>query len=434
MKRGPMVGLISFAAVLLIGCSAGSGGSSSTPTSGVAITAFTANAAQVNQGQSATLSWTLSGTASTLTLDGVALPVSQSSASVSPIRRQTYTLVATGGGTSDTKTVTVAARGLSFFAGDPAVPGTADGSLSAARFNQPFYLARDGQGNLYVDEWNSHTIRKITPQGQVSTLAGLPGVPGFADGTGSAARFDTPRGLAVEASGSLIIHDFNYVIRRLTQAGAVSTFCGNPGVPGYADGTGTAALFKAGNGLALDAQGNIILADSNNKVLRKITPTGTATTLAGVPNVQGSGDGNAAAATFGYPEAPVVLSNGDIILADMINHTLRKLSNGQVTTLAGLAGVSGFLDGTGTSARLGDPGVLSLGPDGNIYFVDFDSHTVRKVTPGGVVTTVAGIPGVTTLAEGPLPQALGSPLGLLVLPTGDLLITSNHALVQITAP
>jgi sugar lactone lactonase YvrE len=209
-------------------------------------------------------------------------------------------VVATGCSGENTETVSpsVGAQGkvspkltsgpgtLAVFAGVPDGIGSADGTGAAARFNYPQGVTADGSGNVYVADSNNFTIRKITPAGVVTTLAGAAGASGSVDGAGAAARFNRPSGLAVDGSGNVYVADtYNHTIRKITPAGVVSTLAGTALAYGSADGTGAAARFFYPQGVAADGSGNVYVADSNNLTIRKITPAGVVTTLAGAAGV-----------------------------------------------------------------------------------------------------------------------------------------------------
>ena len=232
--------------------------------------------------------------------------------------------------------------------------GYSDGIESAARFSLPSGIAVDSAGNVYVADYENSTIRKITPGGVVSTLAGLAGFAGSADGTGSAAQFSHPSGVAVDSAGNVYVADTgNHTIRKVTPAGVVTTLAGNAfiisdGFPrgGYADGTGSAARFNYPTGVAVDSAGNLYVADGNNTI-RKVTPAGVVTTLAGLAGGVGSEDGTGIGARFNLPHGVAADSTSNVYVADTENHIIRKVTPaGVVTTLAGVAGSAGSADGT----------------------------------------------------------------------------------------
>src|ERR1043166_3677051 len=205
--------------------------------------------------------------------------------------------------------------------------GSTDGTGSAARFVYPYGLATDSAGNVYVADGYNHTIRKITPVGVVTTLAGLAGSVGSADGTGSAARFNFPTGVATDSAGNVYVADTsNYTLRKITPAGVVTTLAGLAGSLGSADGTGSAARFNNPYGVATDLAGNVYVADTFNSTIRKITPAGVVTTLAGpVGSFSfGSADGTSSAARFYLPSGVATGSAGNVYVADTSNHTIRK--------------------------------------------------------------------------------------------------------------
>ena len=220
-------------------------------------------------------------------------------------------------------------------------------------------------------------------------LAGSTGGAGAVDGTGSAARFASPAGAVVDALGNIFVADqANHVIRKVTPAGAVTTFVGAAGVMGSMDGTGAAARFNSPTGLAIDTVGVIYVADSDNCVIRTITPAGDVATLAGTPGSCSSVDGTGAAARFHTPDGVAADSGGTVYVADTGNNTIRRITTtGVVTTLAGLAGSPGTTDRTGSAARFDMPWGIAVDASGSIFVSDFLSHTIRTITQAGVVTT-----------------------------------------------
>jgi sugar lactone lactonase YvrE len=303
--------------------------------------------------------------------------------------------------------------------------GSVDGAASDARFNHPSGAAVDSAGNIYVGDSNNNTIRKITPTGVVSTLAGLPGSQGSDDGTGSAARFFHPYGITVAPDDNIYVADLdNHTIRKVTPAGVVTTLAGEALSQGSADGTGNAARFRSPISLAADTAGNIYVADGNNCTIRKITPAGVVTTLAGSAGSCGYADGNGSAARFDLLRGVAVDGAGNVYVADTFNYTIRKISpNADVTTLAGLPGTMGSADGTGSAARFNHPWGLASDIAGNLYVADTDNSTIRKVTPAGVVTTLAGLVGTQGSADGAGSAArFNHTIGLTVDTSGNLFV------------
>src|SRR5205823_3531610 len=219
------------------------------------------------------------------------------------------------------------------FAGLP--PGSADGTGSAARFNSPAGVALDSAGNTYVADTVNSTIRKITPAGVVTTFAGLAGSTGSANGTGSAARFNFPSGVAVDraGTGNIYVGDTNnFTIRQITPAAVVTTLAGSPGVRGGANGTGSAASFELPEGMAVDSTGNIYVADTDASTIRKITPGGVVSTFAGSFAKFGSLNGTGSAARFNLPTDVAVDSSNNLYVADTNNCTIRKITPAAAVT------------------------------------------------------------------------------------------------------
>ncbi len=287
-------------------------------------------------------------------------------------------------------------------AGKAGSPGSANGTNSAARFNDPNNVALDSAGNLYVADALNDTIRKVTPGGVVTTLAGLAGSYGSADGTNRTARFNSPAAVAVDTNGNVYVPDEdNCTIRKVTPVGTnwvVTTLAGlggtdasdNPLHPGSADGTNSAARFSYPCGVALDSVGNLYVTDTGNHTIRKVAPVGTnwvVTTLAGKAGSPGSADGTNSAARFNTPLGVALDSAGNLYVADFNNDTIRKVTpvgtNWVVTTLAGKAGSPGSADGTNSAARFNGPTGVTVDSAGNAYVSDYGNDTIRKVTPVG---------------------------------------------------
>jgi DNA-binding beta-propeller fold protein YncE len=310
-------------------------------------------------------------------------------------------------------------------------PGGNDGTGDAARFQFPSGIAIDGAGILYVADSNNHTIRVITPGGVVTTFAGVAALNGSADGPGSDARFDTPRGVAVTSAGTLYVADTNNsTIRKITSARVVTTLAGSPISVGSDNGTGSAARFFHPSGVAVDSAGTIYVADTLNHMIRKIAAGDVVTTLAG-SGVPGNADGTGTAAQFSSPQSVAVDSVGNVYVADTNNHTIRKITPaGVVTALAG-TGVPGNL--SADPPQFSSPAGVAVDSSGTVYVADSGNHAIRKITPAGVVTTLAGTGASGTIAANP--ARFNTPSGVAVDSNGNVYVadSGNHAIRRITA-
>lgn len=324
-------------------------------------------------------------------------------------------------------------------------PGATDGARSAASFYLPVGLTVDASGNVYVaDDFNA-IIRSVSPTGVVKTIAGLADNQGIANGPGVAARFTSPVGVAADSAGNLYVADtYNCVIRKITPAGQVTTLAGSAGTIGSTDGQGSAARFDGPSGIAVDSNGTIYVSDSGNATIRKITPGGLVSTLAGSPGAGGSTDGQGAAATFTNPFGLAVDSSGNIYVADTYNDNIRKITpSGLVSTVAGVAQQAGSSDGLATSASgsgplatFNHPNGAAVDSAGNIFVADTNNDTVREITTAGQVITVAGSAGVQGVVLG-TGGTLSEPEGIAVDSADNLYVTSENSVVEInfaTAP
>lgn len=261
----------------------------------------------------------------------------------------------------------------------------------------------DGAGNVYVADRSNNTIRKISG-GAVTTFAGsaqFPGSAGYLDGTGSAARFYGPTGVAVDSAGNVYVADsFNNAIRKISPGGVVTTLAGLGGTGGSTDGTGSSARFHQPLGVAVDSAGNVYVGDSLNSTIRKISPAGVVSTLAGLANSPGGVDGTGSSARFYSPSGVAVDNAGTVYVADD-PFSIRKISPaGVVTTLAGLYQNIGSADGVGSAARFNSPRGVAVDAAGRVYVADTNNSTIRRITPSGAVTTLAGVPQQTGLIDG----------------------------------
>jgi sugar lactone lactonase YvrE len=325
--------------------------------------------------------------------------------------------------------------GFTTFAGQPGIKGYTDGPVAQAEFRLPNNVAVDHLGNVYVADTANDVIRKITPDGVVSTLAGAPHSHGSADGPGSQARFWAPFGIAVDASGTIYVADTaNNTIRKITADGIVSTLAGLAGHAGTNDGANFSARFRNPWSVAVDTSSNVFVADMSNDTIRKITPEGMVHTFAGHPGMIGNTDGFGNDARFDNPFAVAVDSAGDVYVSDSANNAIRKITAHRVvTTLAGLPGYAGNADGSGTDARFWNPQGLAVDSAGNLYVADTGNNLIRKVTPMGVVTTLLE----TSQGDEITSQSvhLNAPGGVAVDAAGNVYVadTNNHCIRKIAA-
>jgi sugar lactone lactonase YvrE len=289
-----------------------------------------------------------------------------------------------GGGGSGAPSANSPAAGstVELLAGAPAGEGNADGVGATASFRGPGGIAIDAAGNLYVADIGNHTIRKITPSREVTTFAGSPGSSGYGDGAGAAARFNSPRGVAIDGAGNLYVSDSgNYFVRKITPAGVV---------------TGLAHVFQfeypfGPKAIAADSVGNVYVTDPTQSVVRLVEPSGRVSTLAGAKGEPGNVDGPGATARFGYPNGVAVDAAGNVFVSDSTYHTIRRITpGGVVSTLAGRAGVPGNQNGAVTQATFTQPLDMAFDTAGNLYVVDLVGDKcceLRRISPAGIVTT-----------------------------------------------
>jgi sugar lactone lactonase YvrE len=314
-------------------------------------------------------------------------------------------------------------------AGLAGISGTTDGSGSAARFAKPADLAVDAAGNIYAADAGNHTVRKVTPAGVVTTFAGQAGVSGSSDGSSSAA-FNHPTGVAVDSAGNVYVADTNNnEIRKVTAAGVVSTLAGVAGVSGSTDGPGTAASFSGPSGIAVDATGNLYVSDTLNHTIRKVTSAGAVTTIAGVAGASGFVDATGSAAQFHGPQGLALDASGNLFVSDTNNNAIRKLvtATGVVTTIAGQTGVAGSADGANNQAQFHYPSGITVDTAGNLYVADTDNHGLRKIASSGSVSTLAGLAGSNGSADGAGTAArFAFPTGVALDGTGDVYVADTN--------
>jgi sugar lactone lactonase YvrE len=327
--------------------------------------------------------------------------------------------------------------GAGIFTGSGA--GYLDGPRTIALYNSPEGVAVDAAGNVFVADTGNNVIRKIDTAGTVSTFAGL--APASAavtiDGSGTQARFRSIGGVAVARDGTVFVSDsLSAVIRKITSAGVVSTFAGTVGQSGDTDGPASSARFRSPRGLALDAAGNLYVADAGAPTIRKIAPDGTVSTIAGTSGAVGDADGMGAAARFRSPTGIAVDASGNLFVTDPMNHTIRKITPDRgVTTFAGAAGQAQTRDGALATARLDTPYGIVFDTAGNLLFSQFSNGVIRKIAPAGEVSTLAGRGTIGYVDATGTQAAFHAPGHLALDSTGNIFVAdSGNGLVRKVTP
>lgn len=483
---GRFIGQLAFVALVATGCGGGNGGGDPTPTPGISLLAGSIGGRGNIDGNAtaARFRWpsavTVDRAGNVYVVDGKVIRKLSPSGLVTTVMHAIDDLnppntpdtphsvafdasgnlyVADGNATVRMISPTGVATRL---AGTPNQRGTADGMGAAAQFIRLTSIAVDRAGQVYVTDSAARTVRKISPSGAVTTLAGTPYVSGNADGIGAAASFTSPNGVTVDLDGNVYVADGSYredslwlrtiygnTVRKITPAGVVTTLAGTAGAPGGVDGFGTTASFGKPIAIAMGDTGNLYVADEGNHTIRKITPAGLVTTVAGMTGTRGLADGIGSAARFDYPAGLAADDAGNIYVADRGNATIRKISaTSVVTTFAGQVVVNGSTDGVGAAASFGNqaaphendgpnvnPTGVAVDRAGNIYIADGGNHTIRKITPTGLVSTLAGTARVRGSADGVGPAASFSyPRGIAVDDTGHVYVadSTNGTIRKIT--
>jgi sugar lactone lactonase YvrE len=307
--------------------------------------------------------------------------------------------------------------------------GSTDGAT--ATFDHPSGIASDSAGNLYVSDqltnYNNQTLRKITPAGETTTLSKNL-TYGFV-------------GIGINSLGGIYgIASGNIVMSR-TPDGGIYLLAGNSALSSPSpplDGKGISASFSKLNGIAVDANDNVYVTDSTStydegSAVRKIAPDGTVTTIAGNVMHKGADDGNGPNATFNYPTGIAIDKNGNIYVCDTQNQLIRKISpGGSVNTIAGTLGIRGANDGAALTASFNNPQGIAVDRNGTLFVADTDNHTIRKISTNGTVSTIIGKTGFAGVGIGLLPAGLSSPKALVVMPSGQLAIIGENSILVTT--
>ncbi len=317
------------------------------------------------------------------------------------------------------------------------------GFCKNANINGPTCMAIDATGNIYLSDGSNDRIRKITPSGIITTIAGT-GTAGFSGdgGLATAAQISLPMGIAIDGSGNIYFSDMaNTRVRKINTSGIISTVAGN-GTAGYSGdgGPATSAMLKYPKGLALDISGNLYIADDNNHCIRKVTPTGTITTIAGMGLMGFSGDGGpATSAQMASPFSVAVDASGNIYIGDRINARIRKVNtSGIITTIVG-SGLYGYTGdgGLATAAQIRPPYGITFDALGNLYFADSNNHCIRMVNTSGIITTVAGtgIAGFSGDGGTPLSAQFNGPVDIKFDGSNNLFVVdAGNNLIRESCP
>lgn len=311
----------------------------------------------------------------------------------------------------------------SYFSGGE--PGFENGTPQKSKFGTLYNIATDSKGIMFAADLGNCMVRRIETDGSTSTVAGA-SQGGFKDGKGNQALMKFPIGIELAPDGSIFVADHeNHAIRKVLPDGALVTVAGHPDRPGLIDGNLATAQFKRPYGVKLDKTGILWICDTENGLIRKLSPDGQVTTFAG--SIPGYADGKLRDAKFYMPSYLNFDENGNIFIADKHNHCIRKITpDGMVTTFAGMPAHTGYRDGEAGQAMFNQPCNIQIDKLGNLYVNDLWNHCIRLVYPDGYVTTLAGKGGIEGYEEGPGENALFKhPQGCTLDKDGNLFVTDS---------
>ncbi|HEY9897991.1 MAG TPA: hypothetical protein V6D00_02310 [Pantanalinema sp.] len=366
---------------------------------------------------------------------------------VTAIARDGDVTIASSSASVDVGTRTlVATQSLALFvpyrvdtvAGGGSSGGYTDGASSSARFNAPSGLASDASGSLYIADLGNRLIRKMDASGSVTTLAGIPRSQSSPVNPGEAIpaqAFLEPCSVAIGTDGRILVADQGRnQIRAITRIGVVGDFAGQLGFTSFASGSAQTAIFNKPAAVTVLPNGTVVVADTENHLIRGVSLTGQVVELAGMYVPYSTGgyiDAEGAQAAFKQPAGLVADRAGNLYVADTGNHCIRKLTpQGRVTTFAGRAGSAGHADGDAHAAQFNSPTGLAWDAHGQLFVADSGNHCVRMISSDGRVVTAAGRPGVAGFSDGRTVSRMRDPYGIAVAANGDVFVSDrgNHAL------
>ncbi len=356
---------------------------------------------------------------------------------MSPGRRQLLQLACSAALFAPAWARTAAAAGggsLDPWAGQLQQHGHADGPGARALFFDPRGLCTDPRtGDVLVADAANAMVRRIRADGTVSSVAGVPELRRTVEGPAARAGFVGPDAVAAASDGTVYISDSYANTLRVLRDGRVSLLAGADQLPGYADGPGPQARFNHPVGIAIDPRdGSLLVADSYNHTVRRVSRDGVVGTVAGTPGINDHRDGAARHALFNTPVGIAVAGDGSVYVSEYFNHDIRRISpRGDVSTVAGIPGKPGDVDGPAPRAQLRRPQQITFDASGGLLIADAGNLLLRRLGSDGVLRTLAGRAGGELAQPGPLPTALGTPYGVAVGPAGSIAVSTGQAVLLV---